>query len=177
MVDVFWCASQGRVGLRQKQSAGYWQGERKRYAMRRDATRRDCRKQKEVVVGRTYDRSRGVAGVDPLRLCAKVATPPSCLDGFGTPAEPMGTLPPNAHPALLFTGIAAHLHQHPLYQREDTMQGLGLHPSAFVSLPSLPFGNRLAPALPVCCVCWLDPNPLGIPLRGGGKLPAQHRLN
>lgn len=34
------------------------------------------------VGGCTYDRSSGVAGVEPLKLWAKVALPPSCLVGF-----------------------------------------------------------------------------------------------
>lgn len=37
---------------------------------------------------------------------------------------------------------------------------------ALLSLPSFPFGNLLAPALPVCCACWPAPNPFGIPLTG-----------
>lgn len=30
----------------------------------------------------TYERSSGVAGCDPLKLCAKLALPPSCRVGF-----------------------------------------------------------------------------------------------
>lgn len=118
---------------------------------------------------RTYARSSGVAGVDPLRLCAKVAPPPSCLEAFGMPPEPMGTLPPKAQPALLFTGIAAHLHQHHCRKKNNVQHTQIV--SGFVSLPSFPFGNLLAPALPVCCACWPAPNPFGIPLTGWGKLP------
>lgn len=60
-----------------------------------------------MMLGCTYDRSRGVAGVDPDKLCAKVAAPPSCLPGFCMPPELMGPTPPKAQPVPLFTGIAA----------------------------------------------------------------------
>lgn len=55
----------------------------------------------------TYERSSGVAGVDPLKLWAKVAPPPSCLVGFCMPPALIGPTPPKAQPEVLFTGIAA----------------------------------------------------------------------
>lgn len=73
------------------------------------------RRRRGWVVGCTYDRSSGVAGVDPaVKLCAKVAPPPSCLvAGFCMAPELMGPTPPNAQPEPLFTGgIAASPHQH-----------------------------------------------------------------
>lgn len=51
----------------------------------------------------TYDRSSGVEGCDPLKLCAKLTFPPSCRDaGFCRLAPPIGMLPlPNAQPEPL----------------------------------------------------------------------------
>lgn len=54
----------------------------------------------------TYDRSNGVGGVDPLKLCAKVALLPSCLAGFCKPPELIGPTFPKAQPDALFTGNA-----------------------------------------------------------------------
>lgn len=69
----------------------------------------------------TYDRSSGVGGVEPLRLWAKVAAPPSCLAGFGKPPEPMGPTFPKAQPDPLFTGNAVVvLHQ---YRGPETSTG------------------------------------------------------
>jgi hypothetical protein len=63
--------------------------------------------EKEVTgEGNTYERSSGVAGVDPLKLWAKVAPPPSCLVGFCMPPALIGPTPPKAQPEPLFTGIA-----------------------------------------------------------------------
>ena len=54
----------------------------------------------------TYERSRGVAGCDPLKLCAKLRfppapppAPPNCLPALGSP--PLKGMPPKAHPELL----------------------------------------------------------------------------
>lgn len=51
----------------------------------------------------TYERSSGVAGCDPLRLCAKLRFPvPAWRGAFWSPAPPMETPPPNAaHPEPL----------------------------------------------------------------------------
>ena len=51
----------------------------------------------------TYERSSGVAGCDPLRLCAKLRFPvPAWRGAFWSPAPPMDTPPPNAaHPEPL----------------------------------------------------------------------------
>lgn len=67
----------------------------------------DRRKDGGAEVVCTYDRSSGVAGVEPLKLWAKVALPPSCLVGFWMPPELIGPTPPKAQPDALFTGIAA----------------------------------------------------------------------
>lgn len=56
----------------------------------------------------TYDKSKGVAGCDPARLCAKLTFPPICLAAPGGTLvlPPMGMPPPNPHPAPLPTGPA-----------------------------------------------------------------------
>jgi len=46
----------------------------------------------------TYERSRGVAGCDPLKLCAKLTFPPNCPRGFCKPAPLIGTPAPKGHP-------------------------------------------------------------------------------
>jgi hypothetical protein len=48
----------------------------------------------------TYEGSKGVAGCDPPKVCAKLALPPSCRDEFERPPPALrGTLPPpKAHP-------------------------------------------------------------------------------
>lgn len=61
-------------------------------------------RQQEAVRGGTYERSSGVAGCDPLRLCAKLRFPvPVWREAFWSPAPPMDTPPPpNAdHPEPL----------------------------------------------------------------------------
>lgn len=75
--------------------------------MDREAYSWDRRKDGGAEVVCTYDRSSGVAGVEPLKLWAKVALPPSCLVGFWMPPELIGPTPPKAQPDALFTGIAA----------------------------------------------------------------------
>lgn len=54
---------------------------------------------------KTYDKSRGVAVCDPLKLWAKLTFWPSWRVGFGRPAPPIGTPPPNAQPELLFAAL------------------------------------------------------------------------
>lgn len=92
----------------------------------------------------TYDRSSGVAGVDPLRLCAKVAPPPSCLvAGFCMAPELIGPTPPKAQPDPVFTGIAAGQHQHhsKTYMRTQHSMGGPLSPYPIFRLVTclLPF--------------------------------------
>lgn len=93
--------------------------------------RRRAKKSRRLVC--TYDRSNGVAGVDPLKLWAKVAPPPVCLAaGFCMAPELMGPTPaPKAQPGPLFTGgMAARLHQHqdkPYMRRQNNM-GVGSVP-------------------------------------------------
>lgn len=59
----------------------------------------------------TYDKSKGVAGCDPDKLCAKLTFPPPiCLAAPGGTLElpPMG-IPPKPHPAAFPAGPAPHV--------------------------------------------------------------------
>lgn len=53
----------------------------------------------------TYFKSNGVAGCDPLKLCAKLTFPPICRAWFWNPAPPIGIFPPNAQPDPLFANF------------------------------------------------------------------------
>jgi hypothetical protein len=65
----------------------------------------------------TYDKSNGVAGCEPVKLCAKLTFPPPiCLAApGGTLALPPKGMPPNAHPAALPTGPT--VNSQPLFLR------------------------------------------------------------
>lgn len=115
----------------------------------------------------THDRSSGVAGCEPAKLCAKLTFPPICLAAPGgtLPLPPMGMPPPNPHPAPFPTGPATPL-----------LAITRVNPRAHSSSPIFPFGNLLDTVRPdcCCCCCW-PPNPPGMPRSVCGTAPGKPR--
>lgn len=122
--------------------------------MDREAYSWDRRKDGGAEVVCTYDRSSGVAGVEPLKLWAKVALPPSCLVGFWMPPELIGPTPPKAQPDALFTGIAADISTTAIHNLRAFVPYPAFHlvicfhqPSLRVVIAGLPQSHLASPSL------------------------------
>jgi hypothetical protein len=130
----------------------------------------------------TYDKSNGVAGWEPAKLCAKLTFPPICLAApGGTLALPPMGMPPN-HPAPLPTGPAnpsASAYGQPAATQvvADPIGATGHRASAS---PIFPFGNLFDTARPAgccCCCCCCPPNPPGMPRSACGTAPDVPRMH